>query len=349
MGAYRALGTAGLLRVTLLLGVPKGLAFGAPSHRCGKSLHREQFGTEPYLTGQLRCLDGNLHGKRGLLLAVVESDDSRYAMPSRFQSFFDEFQLVATHGMGPTTPSTMGRRIRAPMVDRPGQLVKACQLALLGLSGASNEPLPGGKRPNGALCCHRFGQQLAAVPYGPSLSNLAYPPPKSWITTGKPTNAGARVLGWNSFLRELPSGWLRKCWSGFPGFLEGYSCLGLGAGLDFCTVGAVFGLLAGWGLFIPALSWPLVAAGMMVSVGLAGGVVTVSAITSSPTLVIFSGVRESRLSPSELELSLESRLFPRLRGVMNSDSRSFEASVGLGGGGGVGWGVADRLYRLSPQ
>ena len=72
---------------------------------------------------------------------------------------------------------------------------------------------------------------------------------------------------------------------------------------------------------------------MMVSVGLAGGVVAVSAITSSPTLVILSGVRESRLSPSELELSLDSRLFPRLRGVIKSDSTSFGATVGLWGGG----------------
>ena len=86
---------------------------------------------------------------------------------------------------------------------------------------------------------------------------------------------------------------------------------------------------------------------MMVSVRLAGGVVAVSAITSSPTLVILSGVRESRLSPSELELSLDSRLFPRLRGVINSDSRSFGATVGLGGGGGEGG--AARFYRLSPQ
>ena len=68
---------------------------------------------------------------------------------------------------------------------------------------------------------------------------------------------------------------------------------------------------------------------MMVSVGLAGGVEAVSAITSSPTLVILSGVRESRLSLSELELSLDSRLFPRLRGVIKSDSRSFGATVGL--------------------
>ena len=115
--------------------------------------------------------------------------------------------------------------------------------------------------------------------HGPSLSNLADPPPKSWITTGKSTNAGARVLGWNCFLRQLSSDWLRNCCSGFPGFLDGYSCLGLGAGLVFCTVGAAFGLSAGWGLFFPTLSWPLVAAGMMVLVGLAGGVVAVSAIT----------------------------------------------------------------------
>ena len=70
----------------------------------------------------------------------------------------------------------------------------------------------------------------------------------------------------------------------------------------------------------------------MVSVGLAGGVVAVSAITSSPTLVILSGVRESRLSRSKLELSLDSRLFPRLRGVIKSDSRSFGATVEGGGG-----------------
>ena len=249
--ASRALGAAGLLRVTLLLGVPKGLAFGAPSHRCGKSLHREQCGTEPCLTGQLRCLDGNLHGKRGLLLAVVESDDSRYGMPSRFQSFFDEFQLVATHGMGPTTPSTMGRGIRAPMGDPPGQLVQACQLALLGLSGASNEPLPGGKRPNGALCCHRFAQQLAAVPYGPSLSNLADPLPKSWITTGKPTNAGARVLGWNCFLRELQSGWLRNCWSGFSGLSGGVFLPRFGGRVGFLHCWCNLRLVGRLGAFHP--------------------------------------------------------------------------------------------------
>ena len=86
--------------------------------------------------------------------------------------------------------------------------------------------------------------------------------------------------------------------------------------------------------------------GMMVSVGLAGGVVAVSAITSSPTLVILSGVRESRLSPSELELSLDSRLFPRLRGVIKSDSRSFGATVGVGVGG---WGGLLPGSTGSPQ
>ena len=148
-----------------------------------------------------------------------------------------------------------------------------------------------------------------------------------WGSPPPPPHSGRASLLWASF-----------GWSDFPGFLEGYSCLSLRAGLDF-------GLLAGWGLFFPTLSWPLVAAGMMVSVGLAGGVVAVSAITSSPTLVIFNGVRESRLSPSELELSLDSRLFSRLRGVIKSDSRSFEATVGLWRGGGG----AARFYRLSPQ
>ena len=86
----------------------------------------------------------------------------------------------------------------------------------------------------------------------------------------------------------------------------------------------------------------------MVSVGLAEGVVAVSAITSSLTLVIFSGVRESRLSPSELELSLDSCLFPRLRGVLKSDSRSIGASVGAGGGGGGGGGCCQVMPALSP-
>ena len=83
---------------------------------------------------------------------------------------------------------------------------------------------------------------------------------------------------------------------------------------------------------------------MMVLVGLAGGVVAVSAITFSPTLVILSGVLESRLSPSELELSLDSRLFPRF---IKSNSRSFGGSVGLGGGGGGG-GCCQVLPALSP-
>ena len=111
----------------------------------------------------------------------------------------------------------------------------------------------------------------------------------------------------------------------FRAFWRGISALVWGQGL---SVGAVFGLLAGWGLFFPTLSWPLVAAGMMVSVG----VVTVSAITSSPTQVIFSRVWESRLSPSELELSLDSCLFPCMRGVTNPDSMCFGMSVGVLGG-----------------
>ena len=233
-------------------------------------------------------------------------------------------------GMDPTTPSTTGRGIRTPMGIPPGSLSRRTSLLCWAsvahpMSHISERSGLMGRTAPTAL--HRSWLRC----YGPSLSNLADPPPKSWITTGKSTNAGTR-------LELLPAGvavgLACKFWSGFP---ERYSCLGLGAGLVFCTIGAVFGLLAGWGLFFPTLSWPLVAAGMMVSVGLAGGVVAVSAITSSPTLVIFCGVRESRLSlRSESELSLDSRLFPRLRGVIKSDSMSFSASVGLGGkGGGV--------------
>ena len=85
------------------------------------------------------------------------------------------------------------------------------------------------------------------------------------LSTGKSTNAGARVLGWDCFLHEWLSGWLRNCCSRFPAFLEGLSCLSLGAGLAFCTVGAAFGLSAGWGLFFPTLSRPLVAAGILKS------------------------------------------------------------------------------------
>ena len=81
---FSALGAAGLFLSALLFGVPKGLTLGAPSHRCGKSLHRERCGTEPYLSGQFRSFKGDFDGKRGLLLAVVESDDPRDAMPSRF-------------------------------------------------------------------------------------------------------------------------------------------------------------------------------------------------------------------------------------------------------------------------
>ena len=106
--------------------------------------------------------------------------------------------------------------------------------------------------------------------HGPSLSNLADPPPMSWITTGKSTNAGAGGIASCGSCRRAGFGIVvpvfQPYWRGNP-------------------VGAVFGLSAGWGLFFPTLSWPLVAAGMMVSVGLAGGVVAVSAITSSPTLV----------------------------------------------------------------
>ena len=83
------------------------------------------------------------HCKRGLLLAVVESDDPRYAMPSRFQILSDEFQLVATHGDGSHYSLDHGSWNPGSYGDPPGQLVQACKLALLGLSGASNKPLPG--------------------------------------------------------------------------------------------------------------------------------------------------------------------------------------------------------------
>ena len=267
----------------------KGLTFGAPSHRCDKSLHRDRCGTEPYLTGQFCCFQGDLDGKRGLLLEVVESDDPR------FQILPDEFQLVANHGDGPHYSLDHGSWNPGSVGIPPGSLSRRASLLCWAsvahpMSHISERSGLMGRTAPTAL--HRSWLRC----HGPSLSNLAHPPPKSWITTGKSTNAGVRVLGWNCFVRGLPSGWLRNCWSGFPGFLEGYSCLGLWAGLVFCTVGAVFGLSAGWGLFSPTLSWPLVAAGMMVSVGLAGGVVAVLAITSSPTLVIFNGVRVQALS-----------------------------------------------------
>ena len=241
----------------------KGLTFGAPSHRCGESLHRDRCGTEPYLTGQLRCFQGDLDGKRGLLLEVVESEDPR------FQILPDEFQLVATHGDGPQYSLDHGSWNPGSMGIPPGSLSRRASL----LCWASvAHPMSHISERSGLMertapnALHRSWLRC----HGPSLSNLAHPPPK----------------------RGLPSGWLRNCWSGFPGFPG----LGLGAGLVFCTVGAAFGLSAGWGLFFPTLSWPLVAAGMMVSVGLAGGVVAVLAITSSPTLVIFNGVRVQALS-----------------------------------------------------
>ena len=103
--------------------MPKGLTLGAPSHRCGKSLHRERCGTEPYLSGQLRSFNRDLDGKRGLLLAVVESDDPRDAMPSRFKILFDEFQLVATHGDGPYYSLDHGPWNPGSYGGPPGQLV----------------------------------------------------------------------------------------------------------------------------------------------------------------------------------------------------------------------------------
>ena len=141
--------------------MPKGLTLGAPSHRCGKSL--------------LRSFKGDLDGKRGLRLAVVESDDPSDAMPSRFKILFDEFQLVATHGDGPPYSLDHGSWNPGSYGGPPGQLVQACQLALLGLSGASNEPLPGGKLSNGAHCSHRVAGKLAAVPW----SELVEPGPSA--------------------------------------------------------------------------------------------------------------------------------------------------------------------------
>ena len=190
-----------------------------------KSLHRERCGTEQYRTGQLRCFQGDLDGKRGLPLAVVES--TRYPPASR--SCLTSFSSSPPMGMGPTTPSTTGRGIRAPMEIPPGSL--SGRASLLCWASVAH---PMSHFPEGSGLTERTAPTALLRSWlrchGPSLSNLADPPSISWITTGKSTNAGARVLGWNWFLREMPSGWLRSCCSGFPGFLEGYSCLGLGQG-----------------------------------------------------------------------------------------------------------------------
>ena len=204
-------------------------------------------------------------GESSCLLSLSPTTPATRCPPVS-RSCLTSFSSSPPMGMGPTTPSTTGRGIRAPMLIPPGSLSRRANL-LCWASAAH----PMSHFPEGSGLMERTAPTALHSSWlrchGPSLSNLADRPPKSWITTG------------------------------FPGFLEGYSCLGFGAGFDFCTVGAVFSLLAGWGLFFPTLSWPLMAAGM-----LAGEVVAVSAITSSPTPVILSGVRESGLSPSELKL-----------------------------------------------
>ena len=110
----------------------KGLTFGAPSHRCGESLHRDRCGTEPYLTGQLRCFQGDLDGKRGLLLEVVESEDPR------FQILPDEFQLVATHGDGPQYSLDHGSWNPGSCGGPPGQLVQTLPSQRTGFNTLDN-------------------------------------------------------------------------------------------------------------------------------------------------------------------------------------------------------------------
>ena len=209
---FSALGAAGLFLSALLFGVPKGLTLGAPSHRCGKSLHRERCGTKPYLSGQLRSFKGDLDA-----CGCWVWRPPRRAPASR--SCLTSFSSSPPMGIGPTTPSTTGRGIRAPMGVPPGSLSKRASL----LCWASVAH-PTSHFPEGSGLMERTAPTALLRSWlrchGPSLSNLADPPPKSWITTGKSTNAGVRVLGWNCILRELPSGWLRNCCSCFPAFLE---------------------------------------------------------------------------------------------------------------------------------
>ena len=109
--------------------------------------------------------------------------------PPASRSCLTSFSSSPPMAMGPTTPSTTGRGIWTPMGVPQGSLSKRASLLCWASVAHPMSLFPEGS-----------GLMERTVPtallrswlrcHGLSLSNLADRPPKSWITTGKSTNAG---------------------------------------------------------------------------------------------------------------------------------------------------------------
>ena len=101
--------------------------------------------------------------------------------PPASRSCLTSFTSSPPMGMGPTTPSTTGRGIRAPMGVHPGSLSRRASL----LCWASVAH-PMSHFPEGSGLMERTAPTALHSSWlrchGPSLSNLADPPPMSWIT-----------------------------------------------------------------------------------------------------------------------------------------------------------------------
>ena len=165
----------------------------------------------------------------------------------RLEVLSDELELVPSLVDGTDHSVHNGSRHARSDGDPTRQAFQTGQLALLGLTAASDQPLSRRKEPHGPDGSHGVGEELAAVPR-PSLSNRAAPPPKSCNTTGYSTNAGARIPCWKRRLREAPSAvnlWfaadLLGCLEGVGAFWLFFPTLGEWGGGGILTLGAVLG------------------------------------------------------------------------------------------------------------
>ena len=151
-----------------------------------------QYGVEPSQTSSGNSVASRLiltamEGSFFLLLSLV-TPATRWPPDSR--SLLTSCSSSPPMGMGPTTPSTTGRGILAPMETPPGSASKRASLVCW-----SSVEHPINHFPDGRGLMELTAPTALASSWlrchGPSLSKRAVPPPRSWITTGWSTKAGA--------------------------------------------------------------------------------------------------------------------------------------------------------------
>ena len=134
-----------------------------------------------------------LMAREGSCLRLLSLTTPATRCPHASRSFLTSFSSSPPVGMGPTTPSTTGRGIGAPIGIARGSLSRRASLLCWASVAHPMSHFPEGS----GLMEPLLPQRCTAAGCGAMVrASRTWPirSPKSWITIGKSTNAGVRVF-----------------------------------------------------------------------------------------------------------------------------------------------------------